>query len=177
MNGNPRIKFDNCIDAEIFKNKSDLTELQCPINFGILNEPVSLACCGNVFCKTCITEWLEKKNLCPCCRKIIDFPIGQPIVLIKNTIKKQEVTCKNRAKGCQWEGQFEKMIFHFESDCGYHEAVCDFCSSIVLQKDLPDHKSNCPLRPIKCEYCTEVYLHSDSSVILTNKNFFINLFI
>nr|CDS30441.2 expressed protein [Hymenolepis microstoma] len=40
--------------------------LECPICYQRLNEPRTLPC-DHIFCKNCITDWLEREQKCPLC--------------------------------------------------------------------------------------------------------------
>ncbi|CAM9722336.1 unnamed protein product, partial [Discosporangium mesarthrocarpum] len=58
---------DSCISGYIEELNLLLT---CPTCHEILVDPVSLPCSGShVFCRECITGWLENKLDCPTCRQ------------------------------------------------------------------------------------------------------------
>lgn len=45
--------------------------LSCVVCMDICQDAHSTSCCGNVFCKDCITKWVKNKFNCPMCRKHI----------------------------------------------------------------------------------------------------------
>ena len=47
---------------------------KCPICLGYLNEPVKPNGCPHIFCKLCLEMWIQKKDICPLCRKKINNP-------------------------------------------------------------------------------------------------------
>ena len=78
------------LDPENVSNKSYYNEigemLNCCICTGILINPYQCEKCENSFCKHCITQWIEKSNVCP-------FKCNTPILkessrVIKNLLDK-----------------------------------------------------------------------------------------
>jgi hypothetical protein len=49
-------------------------DCKCAICLGLLVAPHALAC-SHSFCGSCITTWLKKNNICPCCRTRASKPV------------------------------------------------------------------------------------------------------
>ena len=42
----------------------------CPICARVLRQPQLTDCCGNHFCTSCLSRWLETSSSCPLCRQV-----------------------------------------------------------------------------------------------------------
>lgn len=63
------------IDLEQILNKRSINNiyimLNCIICMDTCKDAYSTSCCGQVFCRDCITKWINNKYNCPICRKNI----------------------------------------------------------------------------------------------------------
>jgi len=64
---------ENGIDVDKhMKMYNKVQELfNCSICQDILNDPIGNNCCNNLFCKKCITKWININPSCPLCKKEI----------------------------------------------------------------------------------------------------------
>ena len=75
----------------------------CVICLDHLPNETGVSDCGHIFCKTCISKWLETHSFCPLCRKELSrvrifyrsFYIGQDIKFDKKTVRKDETEEEN----------------------------------------------------------------------------------
>lgn len=141
-----------CFPDFIFVNKEEISDLICPINFGILNDPVT-DICGHSFCRKCISEWLKSDSKCPYSRKILNQNDLYPNLTIKNLLSKQIIHCVN--SDCIWQGPLESLIPHLEKECDYTKVKCKYsrCSAEMDRKDAVSHEKKCEMKVIICEYC------------------------
>ncbi|XP_064390044.1 TNF receptor-associated factor 5-like [Halichondria panicea] len=132
----------------------------CTICTSILTDPVLTECCGQLFCKGCVKNWLLEKKTCPHCR-------GANFVFIKNLRMKRavdslKVYCPNRSKGCDKVTTLSACNQHLEK-CLFVEASCtNECEEKILRKELQDHEDNkCPNRRVRCQYCNIKGMHKE----------------
>ena len=46
------------------------TSFACPICSRVLRQPQLTDCCGNHFCTSCLSRWLQMSSNCPLCRQV-----------------------------------------------------------------------------------------------------------
>ena len=83
--------------GKIDRLKTQITELDqkfketlggnCCICIDKIEKPVLLPCCQNVFCGTCILEWLKTNTRCPMCRSDVAM---DKIIYIKDEKEKEK---------------------------------------------------------------------------------------
>lgn len=156
----PEIKKDNPETEEILKN------LECQICFKIFNDPCSQgegSGCQHVFCRTCITTWIEThpysdndRRPCPLCRANINKNYLQTQIVIKNIIDSLQRICKQ----CNnWHGNREMAIQHVKFECPKRNVKCKWCDEIHTFEDLvaneDSHEKLCDHREVECPTCGE----------------------
>jgi hypothetical protein len=68
ISGNKNIEsIHNTID--IGNNISNM--FNCIICQDLCEDVVDLDCCGQVYCNSCIRQWISKENSCPMCRSVV----------------------------------------------------------------------------------------------------------
>ena len=150
----------NCIFE---KKPPDDIPTECPVCLLVLREPFQVTCCGKVFCKGCIKEVLQKKSVCPTCKK--EEPKCFRDKRVKQTLHGYRVTCGERCgrSVCDWVGQLGQLDNHLNLDpppekqlkgCRFAEIKCKFCHKLFLRQQLNNHQlRDCPKRPFKCKHC------------------------
>jgi hypothetical protein len=105
------------------KNIDDIQDIKdlilCAICYQVVTEerkPVECTSCQNqIFCVTCIGDWLQNHDKCPYCNdKDSRFTQINPILL--DMIKNIKFFCRYKSKGCQ-----EAFVF---KDLARHEGSC-----------------------------------------------------
>jgi hypothetical protein len=66
----------------------------CSICYDTLKNPILEPCCQNLFCGSCLFQWLEKNKTCPFCRNNID--ISKVIYIKKNDEKYENKIIKEK---------------------------------------------------------------------------------
>lgn len=139
---------------ENFVNKPD-DELICSICHSVFCNPV-MSPCDHVFCRLCITKWLQNNRNCPICRKRVPrYSIKQIVPIVKNLIMKLTLYCKNKDQGCESQFSLEGCESHMK-ECNFELMQCKNkpCKEKLFRKDLDEHETNgCPHRYIKCKSC------------------------
>ena len=136
-------------------------EYICPICLDVIQEPYLTTCCGNHFCQTCIQEVEKTKNpRCPLCNETpFKSFINKHFLRQLNQLK---VYCSNKAKGCEWIGEYGKVGEHLsmstkeKGDCQYVLIKCpaSSCSKEIFRGKFKDHVDNrCDYRKFLCKHC------------------------
>jgi len=135
----------NLIFAE-FKEFSDIIE--CKICTGIVINPVCCQACDNIFCKTCINDWILRSNgICPNRCNFKEFEIRRTTINLLNKIK---IYCINKDKGCKEEIYYENYTKHMKN-CEHTIYYCVACKMKDQINIMKSHISNCPKMFINCE--------------------------
>ena len=133
------------------------SDLLCKICRLPSRNPHLSSCCGHTFCKGCIDNLREVKNVthtCPVCRDA-DFPVVQN-KQIDRAVRALHVYCTNEKEGCQWQGEVSGIAGHLNSDCLYESVECENsdCEKHVQRQFLGRHmKIDCPYHDVDCQYC------------------------
>jgi len=48
------------------------SDLQCPITGELLNDPITVPCCGKAFSRAALVEWMTHRSVCPLCNHDLD---------------------------------------------------------------------------------------------------------
>ena len=137
----------------------------------VLRDARLTECCGQHYCDSCLTQWLQKQKTCPHCRKE-DFQsiLNKEKIREINELRIRGIRCTNCEKGCEWVGEQGALKGHLVSDkgCGYEIVRCtnyaftssgftstkQRCEVVMERRALTAHMQNkCKYRLYKCEYC------------------------
>ncbi|XP_073492557.1 RING finger protein 151 [Aquarana catesbeiana] len=129
-------------DLEIFAENPD-DDLLCSICHGVLRCPV-MVCCGHIFCRKCILQWLKRQQTCPCCRTEVKGKLLVQMHKLKKRINRLQVKCPNEAHGCPAIFPLLRTEEHAES-CAFGLLSCsnEGCPAEVLRKDICEHSQTC----------------------------------
>ena len=143
-------------DHEFVQTPSDT--LICQICRCPSREPHLSACCGHVFCKSCLEAAKRVTfvtNSCPMCRseQFVTIPNKQADRIIRSLL----VYCSNKKKGCEWQGEVNAITSHLSNSdgCQFHEVNCpNDCGTAYQRQYLTSHvDTECPRRKVNCQYC------------------------
>ncbi|XP_067865536.1 zinc-binding protein A33-like [Heterodontus francisci] len=137
-----------------------LTEdLNCSICSDFFTDPVSLEC-GHNFCRSCITQYWEKKeiNSCPECRE--EFPErnlrkNRVLVSLTEKARKLKMNPEEKESKVQCEEHREELKLFCKTD---KKLICDTC------RDSQEHKAHnfLPIKEAVQIYKNQVKLSLDS---------------
>ena len=121
----------------------------------VAREPTLTSCCGEYFCKDCISTLQQEKRACPNC--------GEESFSIfankhdERRISELQVFCDMKKRGCTWKGQLEDLEEHMESgECEFIDVPCpNNCEQMVQKVNLEQHlASECPMLNYTCPHCS-----------------------
>ena len=143
----------------------------CCICTNVLRDARLTECCGQHYCNSCLSRWLDRKKTCPHCRED-DFKSMVNRAVIRE-INELRIRCNYREKGCDWVGELGVIKQHFKG-CDYVEVKCTNsgyhipnhvypvlpihitqvkCEKMEERRYLANHQKECKYRQYTCEYC------------------------
>lgn len=135
---------------------------ECSICLLILREPQQVKCCGERFCKKCVKNLVYRRQVCPKCRKLLQY---FPDKKCQQELNKLKIRCSNRKHGCSWTGGLCDLNKHLNSKptptqvylgCEVVSLKCTYCRKNFKRVELKDHtEKRCDCRPYSCEYCEQ----------------------
>ena len=133
--------------------------LVCKVCISAVRDPQLTGCCGNNVCKSCLEKWKKAKAEdlarlvpCPVCgtSSVVTFPNK----LSYRELRKQQVFCYNKAKGCDWTGEINDIKKHSDN-CLHEEVVCPNNCGMKVQRQFYDLHAEfeCPNCEAYCQLC------------------------
>lgn len=143
----------SCLSPDDFKDPAALADLKCPINQGVLNNPIRDEC-GHVFCLGCFQEAHKQDGTCPVTKQKIGGKT-QPAEDLQAQVAALHVFCKHKKEGCTWSGPNNSLSEHLKTDCPQESTKCtiDKCEQSVKRFELAAHQEKCEWRVKKCQFC------------------------
>ena len=130
----------------VSKDPAQIEDLQCPICFELVFEPV-LTACGHLFCQRCV----KGQTKCPTCRDKLQCMRTQRD---ERKVKSLKVKCPNWERGCQWQGDLRDTAQHIDTNCQMETVPCLIgCKKKIVRGRLKEHGETCPQRAYKCPHC------------------------
>lgn len=115
------------------------------------------SCCGEHYCQSCITPFIQEKQPCPNCSAeefttLLNVKYQQKILQL-------EVHCAFKDRGCTWVGPLstlDKHVDSIEGDCQFLETDCpNHCQQKVVKNNLEAHLAKeCFERQYICPFCS-----------------------
>ena len=125
------------------ETKKSLENLQCPVCFEIVSEPVQTSC-GHLFCKKCI----DKVTRCPACREQFT---SIPDHFNNRRVKSLRVKCPFTANGCKWVSDLGDVGDHVAARCKFQTKPCPYCDFTTIHKEkLQKHLTICNSQTFRC---------------------------
>jgi hypothetical protein len=117
------------IDTEMFVYPERISEeLMCPICHCVVERPVQTPS-EHLFCEDELLEWMLQSDMCPVTNEPLDpNSIRKPGRIITNMLSALERYCPNKANGCTWHGQSDRL--------GGHLKECESNSKAGLLKQI-----------------------------------------
>ena len=143
------ITKDSSLDSNLFL-LPEINDYKCIICGNIPNPEVAyeIICCGILFCKECLMNWIVQAPKCPICKKKISNDdkyirnIKDFNIIFYKTLKKFSIKCPYK---CNWIGAWEELENHFEKcengirKCKYKDIGCEY---IDEKNKIIEHEKN-----------------------------------
>ena len=125
--------------------------LECEICLDVLNDPVMTTCCGQSYCKGCVSKLCNK--VCPHCREDIEtFPDKRSVRFINEL----QIQCPYHIveNKCKWKGAPSELLNHLKV-CETKPIKCPHgCGKQLEKKNMRLHaECDCTLRLVSCIHC------------------------
>lgn len=129
-------------------------DYKCPLCKGVYYNPY-VDKCGHVFCRECITTYLQAYHQCPFSKQQITTENLNKLVFMTEILEKQSVKCKNRSFGCDWIGRLSELETHMDYSCKRQIIACpNFgCCEKIFREEKESHVALCDYRIVCCEFC------------------------
>ena len=144
--------------------------LMCMICHLPSRDPQLSSCCGHTFCKSCLDSIKQfgrtrSTSVCPVCRDkaFQAFPNKQA----DRKIRRLDVFCSNKEKGCEWHGEINDVEVHLNNTnnnngCQYEDVECVHgCGKRLQRQYIMKHMEiECLHRTVDCQYCSLSGIHN-----------------
>ena len=114
-------------DSLVGKRKRDLAsedDIKCSVCFDFAVDATQTPCCGQIFCKICITMWTNAHSACPICRTTISSSDLLKDIRTERKSANYYRACNYCEQGCPFVGT--------RNEINQHELKCDFLPKDVL---------------------------------------------
>ena len=150
-------KFEQGYEEERFESAVS-KNYHCVICLNVLKDPVMCRDNEHLFCRACITTYLENSHTCPSCMDELTVEtLREAHRFVKNCLSEFKIRCEFFTRGCGFVelGKLEKHV----EECGYAPVICsnEGCELEVNKRDLIHHETAvCENRRVKCHNCEEM---------------------
>lgn len=133
-------------------------DLICSICYNVFLDPVQTDNdnedpCGHVFCRSCITQWLQTNSECPNCRSPLTIDQLRIDARIRRQVQHLPVVCHIDPKVCLAKGKLgkdQKWWNQHDKVCPYKYILCPICTITCQRHELKKHISECPNAFTEC---------------------------
>ena len=106
----------------------ELDEFTCGICQDLFMDPMETQCCRQIYCKQCITQWLNERNSCPFDRKSLDMrDMKSPSRVVTNLLNKMKVKCEYHCNGCDVISIMDQLSNHSKACVKNPNMFCQKC--------------------------------------------------
>ena len=117
------VKDSTTLEKRLFVERSRISRhLACSICLDVFSDPVMPAQCQHTFCRKCLSSLAANSRTasipCPYCRKNFKIATLKTNILAASLINELEIYCSNRAVGCPWKGEIQRIPTHLKI-CSY----------------------------------------------------------
>ena len=132
-------------------------DLLCITCHDLVIDATQTACCGSLFCRSCITTWIAASDSCPTCRSSLQLKNLITDVRSDRKSASQPRCCKQKEYGCEYIGSRNEMV--------EHEKSCKFIPITFLEQQ--SHELSAELSEAKQKIVTLTAELADAKVLAT----------
>ena len=165
-NSNALVQYHKTMGANVVSSADDLIlnpkslvpQLRCPICRTMCKTPMQSPT-GHLFCKSCITDALERSQKCPVTGEPLTLDEMKPIEKSNKILHKiwgdVPMRCQYHVHGCNWTGE-QMLVKNHEKKCTFKSWLsrCSFCNQSVPAQDMEFHLKN-QCKNYSCPKCIE----------------------
>ncbi|XP_077484395.1 uncharacterized protein LOC144094323 [Amblyomma americanum] len=94
--------------------------------------------CQHSLCEPCHGSRLKDGRVaCPIDGEAFEESEWHMVDVPATKVENLKAHCWNEDRGCNFVGNLQAVLQHFEEQCGFHEVACPRCGDSVLNGDLP----------------------------------------
>lgn len=96
--------------------------------------------CAHLLCEPCrVGSAMHGNCLCPLDREAFEEHDCHVIPMPARKASRLKAHCWNEVRGCEFVGDLQAVLRHFEEECDFHVTECPRCCENLLHKELPAH--------------------------------------
>mmetsp|Transcript_7384 Transcript_7384/g.12259 ORF Transcript_7384/g.12259 Transcript_7384/m.12259 type:complete len:394 (+) Transcript_7384:52-1233(+) len=123
----------------------------CSVCTFVFDQPVRLPTCGHFFCKGCIKNWFDRREVhtCPVCRAEVDEEVDIDRLArredsFRAILEEEERYCSNKDRKCFWTGPVSQLATHLSQECCAAKYISKArqVKSLKAEKQEKDRKLN-----------------------------------
>lgn len=145
-----------CVLDDILPESKDIaSQFICVLCKGICFDPIDIPDNDSFICQKCFNIYKADHTTYPQSNTLIGNQPLFPIQALVKIIFNLKVQCKNRNKGCEWQGNVSAIQEHININCDHQDVACsnDGCNEILSRQKLKEHLLNCDYRNESCKDC------------------------
>ena len=145
-----------CVLDDILPESKDIaSQFICLLCKGICFDPIDIPDNDSFICQKCFEIYKQSNKTFPHSTTLITNHPLHPITALVKIIYNLKVQCKNRKRGCTWQGTASSIKEHISLNCEHQDIPCinDGCKAIFIRNKLQEHLINCDYRNETCKDC------------------------
>lgn len=145
-----------CVLDDILPESKDIaSQFICLLCKGICFDPIDIPDNDSFICQKCFEIYKQSNKTFPHSTTLITNHPLHPITALVKIIYNLKVQCKNRKRGCTWQGTASSIKEHISLNCEHQDIPCinAGCKAIFIRNKLQEHLINCDYRNETCKDC------------------------
>ena len=145
-----------CVLDDILPESKDIaSQFICLLCKGICFDPIDIPDNDSFICQKCFEIYKQNNKTFPHSTTLITNHPLHPITALVKIIYNLKVQCKNRKRGCTWQGTASSIKEHISLNCEHQDIPCinEGCKAIFIRNKLQEHLINCDYRNETCKDC------------------------
>ena len=145
-----------CVLDDVLPESKDIaSQFICLLCKGICFDPIDIPDNDSFICQKCFEIYKQNNKTFPHSTTLITNHPLHPITALVKIIYNLKVQCKNRKRGCTWQGTASSIKEHISLNCEHQDIPCinEGCKAIFIRNKLQEHLINCDYRNETCKDC------------------------
>ncbi|XP_077517183.1 uncharacterized protein LOC144128010 [Amblyomma americanum] len=130
--------FDSGLNWRPTRFADDVSQYRTCHMCRVLPRRTALLPCQHSLCEPCHGSLLKDgRGACPIDGEAFEENECHMFDVPVRKVENLKAHCWNEDRGCNFVGNLQAVLQHFEEQCGFHEVACPRCGDGVLNGDLP----------------------------------------